>query len=122
MRIFNSVCSTLVACLLMLSSTVSADVVVHASELQHSVFGGSTIKVSYTKQLPNRVVVVSKLATYWVKPPQGHGRIRITVPMQFYLTSWDVKALELELQRLGVKVKPKPLGKPQTKPGTVVAG
>ena len=70
----------------------------------------------------DKVVVVNKLTTYWVKPAFGTGRIRITVPIQYYLTSWDVKALERELERLGVKIKPKPVTKPGPKPGPVVAG
>jgi len=115
------------ACLLLLaaagvSSTALADQVVQV--WQQSSYGDNSagfIRVSYSKPVPDdssRVIVVRKLATYWVKPFQGHGRIRITVPMQFYLTSWDVKALERELERLGVKGKPKPV--PQPKP--VISG
>lgn len=55
------------------------------------------------------VVVVEQTTTYWIDSPAGKGRLTITLPKGFYLTSWDVKALEKELERLGVKHKPKPL-------------
>jgi len=65
------------------------------------------------------VVVVNKLKTYWVKAPYSEGRIRITVPVRYYLSSWDVKALEAELERLGVKVKPRPT---PPKPSGLISG
>ncbi len=74
-------------------------------------YSGTNIRVSLPQESTatgNQLLVVDKLATYWVTPPYGSGRIRITVPVRYYLTSWDVQALERELERLGIKVKPKP--------------
>ena len=65
------------------------------------------------------IVVINKLKTYWVKAPHSEGRIRITVPVRYYLSSWDVKALETELERLGVKVKPRPI---PPKPSGLLSG
>ncbi len=82
---------------------------------------GTAVRVGYPKHklAPGKtasVVVVNKVATYWVSQPHGSGRIRITVPVRYYLSSWDVQALERELERLGVKVKPRPM---PPKPGPV---
>lgn len=82
---------------------------------------GAAVRVGYArhKLVPGKnpnVVVVNKVATYWVSQPHRHGRIRITVPVRYYLSSWDVQALERELERLGIKVKPRPM---PPKPGPV---
>jgi len=73
------------------------------------------IRVGYSRQSPadSHMIVVRRHSTYWVEPVRGQGRIRITVPIEFYLSSWDVKALERELERLGIKVRPKPVPKPK---------
>jgi len=84
--------------------------------------GDNFIRVSYGRIAEDRrdfVVVVNKLKTYWVKAPYSDNRIRITVPVRYYLSSWDVKALELELERLGVKVKPRPV---PPKPAGLISG
>jgi len=88
-------------------------------------FGGSLVPASYPQMNSHHgdgTVLVSRFATYWLESASGQGRIRITVPLQFYLASWDVGALERELERLGVKLKPKPRKKPLPKPGTVISG
>jgi len=74
-----------------------------------------------SKVIPN-MVVVERLASYWIHSPRNNSRVRITVPVRFYMTSWDVNALERELQRLGVKLKPKPTPPKPSPPGFVVAG
>ncbi len=35
-------------------------------------------------------------------------QVRVTVPRQHTATAWDVNALQKELERLGIKIKPKP--------------
>lgn len=136
-RLFGS---ALVFLLVMFAQAASADVVVYADGPQHKLYlsGGVTLQVRYSDELSvtaapdgwqsgkqakhDQVIVVERLATYWIKPAYGAGKIRVTVPMTFYLTSWDVRALERELERLGVKVKPKPSIKPAPKPGPVISG
>ncbi len=140
MNLYKSINVVLFFILCGITSVAGADVVIYTEGSQHKLYlsGGTTLTVRFSNGLPahiasdgwdananadgNQVVVVNKLATYWVKPAYGSGRIRVTVPIQFYLTSWDVKALEKELERLGVKVKPKPLSKPGPKPGPVISG
>ena len=63
--------------------------------------------------LPDGLIMVNTLSTYYLSPPYGpspygHQRIRVTLPQQYFLSSWDVRALERELERLGIKIKPKP--------------
>jgi len=106
------------------SANVSAsDKVVHAKEMFRT--GDNFIRVSYgriaagAEERTDLVVVVNKLKTYWLKAPYSDSRIRITVPVRYYLSSWDVKALELELERLGVKVKPRPV---PPKPAGLISG
>lgn len=140
MNLFKSINVVLFFILYCITSVASADVVIYSEGSQHKLYlsGGTAVTVRYSSGLSARsapdgrsakinndgdqVIVVNKLATYWVKPAYGSGRIRVTVPIKFYLTSWDVKALEKELERLGVKVKPKPLSKPGPKPGPVISG
>ena len=81
-----------------------------------------TLRVAFTQSVPDdypNVVVVDRLTTYWINSPLGAGKIRVTMPVRYYLASWDVEALERELERLGVKVKPKPA---PPKPTTVITG
>ena len=63
--------------------------------------------------LPDGLIMVNTLSTYYLSSPYGpspygHQRIRVTLPQQYFLSSWDVRALERELERLGIKIKPKP--------------
>lgn len=131
MRIRKSIACLFFGLVVMCSSVVSADTVSQPNPLQSSVhviqmkkslhFRGGLVHVGYTKKHPEfseKVIVVNKLATYWIKSLQGNGRVRVTVPVRYYLSSWDVKALERELERLGIKVKPKPV----PKPGPVISG
>jgi len=118
MRIYNLFGCLLAALLFGFSSSVSADVLPGAAEsgaITWQKYGFGAVRVAYSKQVPEDVpvVVVRRHKTYWVKPVHGQGRIRITVPVEFYLSSWDVKALERELERLGIKVKPKPVPRPK---------
>lgn len=129
MRILKSFGYLLTALLIGFSSGASADWLFRTTQIQNThwqnvTYGairpiaiqpGGVIQVGYSKQLPadSHMIVVRRHATYWVKPVHGQGRIRITVPMEFYLSSWDVKALERELERLGIKVKPKPVPRPK---------
>lgn len=83
---------------------------------------------------PQIVFVVDKLGTFQVRSPVEHkprhrvgnyfpefyrSRVWVRVPVRYYLSSWDVKALERELERLGVKVKPKPA---PPKPVSIISG
>ncbi len=128
MRILKSFGCLLTALLIGFSSGASADWLFRTTQFQNThwqnvTYGAirpiaiqpSAIQVGYSKQLPadSHMIVVRRHATYWVKPVHGQGRIRITAPMEFYLSSWDVKALERELERLGIKVKPKPVPRPK---------
>jgi len=124
MKLINYFAFLLFAAMAGVSSIATADQVVRVWQpVSYSEQGGygengsGFIRVAYSKRAPDataaKIIVVRKLATYWVKPFHGNGRIRITVPMQFYLSSWDVKALERELERLGVKGKPKPVPRPK---------
>ncbi len=70
----------------------------------------------------NKIIVFNRYATYWFQPADGAARYSITVPFNLTIASWDVTALEKELERLGVKVKPKPGTKPSPKPGVVISG
>lgn len=45
--------------------------------------------------------------------------VRVTVPRQYIANSWDVLSLQRELERLGIKVKPKP---PTSKPVQQLSG
>jgi len=115
------------ALLCSISTLAAADTVVYPEKHQSSLrwFGGSLVPASYPQMNSHHgdgTVLVSRFATYWLESSSGQGRIRITVPLQFYLASWDVGALERELERLGVKLKPKPRKKPLPKPGTVISG
>ena len=138
MNIIKSFGCLLIALLAGFSSVASADLlfqgtrvqtthwqnfshaVARASSVQARSIRATAVRVNYAKQTPDNsnVIVVRRHATYWVEPVHGHGRIRITVPVEFYMSSWDVKALERELERLGIKVKPKPV----PRPGPVMSG
>lgn len=123
---------------LFFTGTSIADQVVHTEQTFR--WGDGFVRVSYTH--PNEsgdvetagkrqiVLVVDK--TFWVQAPVElnrhgvnyfpefhHSRVRIRVPVRYYLSSWDVKALERELERLGVKVKPKPA---PPKPALTISG
>ncbi len=47
--------------------------------------------------------------------------VSVRIPHYRFSMGWDVKALERELERLGIKVKP-PLGVPQPRPAPPVSG
>lgn len=128
-----------------LSSLASADVIVYSEENQYGRYwhNGTMVKVGYSSRSSHslagitpinrqpvtyraehkdKFIVVNRVATWWVKSAHGNTSIRITVPVPIYLASWDVRALEKELERLGVKVKSKPENKPVPKPGPVISG
>ena len=124
MRIFQSFGFVLFALLTCVSTNASADLLIKSTHWQHSVPGvvvtnhqAGLMRVGYSKRAPenvdSHVIVVRRHATYWIKSAYGQGRVRITVPVEFYLSSWDVKALERELERLGIKVRPKPVPRPK---------
>ncbi len=124
MRIFKSFRFLLFALLTCVSTGASADLLVRSGHWQHVAPGvvvsghqGGLIRVGYSKHAPEsidpHVIVVRRHATYWLKSAYGQGRVRVTVPVEYYLSSWDVKALERELERLGIKVKPRPVPKPK---------
>lgn len=69
--------------------------------------------------LPGGVMMLNTLSTYYLPSMYGHERVRITLPDRILLSSWDVRALERELERLGIKVKPKPA---PPKPTVVLSG
>jgi len=73
---------------------------------------GAMLRVSIKHTAAPHVLVVESTRSYWMRAPNSHSSdqlIRVTVPMRIYLSSWDVGALEQELERLGVKIKPKPV-------------
>jgi len=118
MRIFKSFGYLLTVLLVGFSSAASADWLLQTTQIQTThwqSFSQGAIRVGYSRQSPadSHMIVVRRHSTYWVEPVRGQGRIRITVPIEFYLSSWDVKALERELERLGIKVRPKPVPKPK---------
>lgn len=143
-------CLVLFVFLCSFSSLASANIIVYPEETRSDRYwyGGTTFRAAWSKRSSqsfavltpiitptvkrsahnaghravDNLIVVNRLATWWVKPAYGIGRIRITVPFPIYLASWDVKALERELERLGVKVKSKPVNKPVPKPGPVISG
>ena len=118
MRIFKSIGCLLVV-LLAAFSTVSNANTTRIQIINWQYAPPAALRVGYVSRVPDaNMIVVRKHTTYWVTPGYGQGRIRITVPVDFYLSSWDVKALERELERLGIKVKPKPV----PKPGPVLSG
>jgi len=70
------------------------------------------VSIKRSEVVAPHVVVVESTRSYWVHAPNrfaSNRLIRVTVPTRIYLSSWDVGALEQELERLGVKVKPKPV-------------
>jgi len=86
----------------------------HSRKVHESMVKGSMLRVSIkrSKVVAPHVVVVESTRSYWVHAPNrfaSNRLVRVTVPMRIYLSSWDVGALEQELERLGVKVKPKPV-------------
>ena len=102
---------TLFTGLLLAFGLFSSNASASDQQMQAVTISDGFVHVAYSRHKPKQkdvVVVVNKLKSYWVKAPNNRGRIRITVPVRYYLSSWDVKALEIELERLGVKVKPKP--------------
>ena len=126
MRMFTSLGCLLFALLACFSTGATADILIETGNWQNvspktvltnvrANYLEDMIHVSYSKQIPedSQVFVVRRHSTYWIKPAYGQGRVRITVPVEFYLSSWDVKALERELQRLGIKVKPRPVPRPK---------
>jgi len=93
--------------------------VVHVTQVQRvgmaEQSGSKQLQLFPRQALPKlrpKMLVVNRIST-WVDSPDGSGsgfgRLRITVPIRYYLASWDVKALERELERLGIKVKPRPV-------------
>jgi len=114
-----------------LSSLASADVIVYSEENHYGRYwhNGTMVKVGYSSRSSHSLAGITPInrqpVTYraeWVKSAHGNTSIRITVPVPIYLASWDVRALEKELERLGVKVKSKPENKPVPKPGPVISG
>lgn len=58
------------------------------------------------------VVVGQRLVSKWVKQQRSPSlwlqEVRVTFPRVHLANSWDVQALQRELERLGIKIKPKP--------------
>lgn len=61
----------------------------------------------------DRVVVVGqRVVSPWAhkqrQPSFWLQEIRVTFPRHYLANSWDVQSLQRELERLGIKIKPKP--------------
>lgn len=52
--------------------------------------------------------LVSQLAYNQMQPSFWLQEVRVTFPRHYLANSWDVLSLQRELERLGIKIKPKP--------------
>lgn len=70
------------------------------------------LKVSQISWSPEKLVVVGHRLVHQADDRAGTSmwleQVRITVPRQHLANTWDVHSLQKELERLGIKVKPKP--------------
>lgn len=60
------------------------------------------------------VVIGQRLLSQWQlksnQPSLWLQEVRVTFPRHYLANSWDVQSLQRELERLGIKIKPKPVG------------
>lgn len=70
-----------------------------------------TLTVSHVSWSADNVVMIghrlrrhidSARSTLWLE------EVRVSVPLQHLTNAWDVRSLQKELERLGIKIKPKP--------------
>ena len=76
---------------------------------------GRTLQLKGVHLRGEQVVVIGqRLVSRWThqhrQPSVWVQEVRMTFPRHYLTNSWDVNSLERELERLGIKVKPKPSG------------
>jgi hypothetical protein len=90
---------------------------VKAAVQQHS------MKISRISWSPEQVVVVGhrlvQQREQGRRPSMWLEQVRVTVPRKMLASTWDVNSLQKELERLGIKVKPRPTA---PKPSGQLAG
>ena len=74
---------------------------------------GQSIQLKRIQVSEDEVKIVGhRLISDWIpghlQPAFWFEEVRVTFPRHYIAGSWDVQALQRELERLGIKIKPKP--------------